>query len=245
MMVRRHPCGPARHDHRAGEDFLFRRRIDPAVPEPGEGEDRRTVGDREQMRLLAVRLVRSLEKPARRNDAAPALEASRNIGFSATASARASKVAGAVRLLFQRYCTRPQCKRPARAAPRDPVGSRRHSSPARCYSMGANKLSTWFRQNTAIPSSSSVSVSRTKICLHWIIVLPATILEGRVADQRARRSGQHERYCVSRAIRRRVVVRAQFGHVCSPGNRTDDALLSTETDNRNLYSVGRIVIPPA
>jgi hypothetical protein len=61
------------------------------------------------MRLLAVRLVRSLGKPGRGKDAAPALEASQNIGCSATGSARALKVAGAsFRLFFQKYGTRPQ-----------------------------------------------------------------------------------------------------------------------------------------
>jgi len=73
------------------------------------------------MRLRAVRLFRSLEKPARRNDAAQALKGSRNIGFSATVSARTLKVAGAsFRLFFQKYGTRPQrietsSRRPSRS----------------------------------------------------------------------------------------------------------------------------------
>src|SRR5271154_1802321 len=43
-------------------------------PEPDEGQDRRSVGGRKQVRLLAARLIRPLEKSARGNDATPALE---------------------------------------------------------------------------------------------------------------------------------------------------------------------------
>src|SRR5271156_73428 len=55
-----------------------------------KGQDRRAVGGREQMRLLAVRLICPLEKPTRGNDAAPALSPGSGIAGSIRARRKKS-----------------------------------------------------------------------------------------------------------------------------------------------------------
>jgi hypothetical protein len=68
--------------------------IQRAIPDPGEGQDRRSVGRRKQVWLLVPLLAGTLEKTRRWNDAAQALEGFAEHGFSAIVSARALKVAG-------------------------------------------------------------------------------------------------------------------------------------------------------
>ena len=51
VVIGRHPGAGTRDDDRGGNHLVEVFRIDPAIPEPGEGKHRRAVGRREEMRL--------------------------------------------------------------------------------------------------------------------------------------------------------------------------------------------------
>src|SRR5207248_9645610 len=91
-VANRPPRYPAdAYDDRAGQHRIAGHGIAPVIPQAGKGENGRTVGGREQMRLLRAFLAGPLIKPARRDDAAPLFEGVAEIGLSLADSTRALK----------------------------------------------------------------------------------------------------------------------------------------------------------